>query len=129
MTVHILGGVRYLAGFPASYFYPIGGARKYTESYTDGMAVKTAISLPNQVFADLEASAAEQGLSRSAVVLAAVEKYLFDRETARLIAEWTAAVNELTPGEVAEDLAWAKWGHEHLERLAAEQGDTWVAVE
>jgi hypothetical protein len=39
------------------------------------MTVKTAISLPDKVFAELETAAAEQGLSRSGLILAALEKY------------------------------------------------------
>jgi hypothetical protein len=54
-----------------------------------------------------------------------LQRHFFDLETEKLIREWTAAVDEMTPEEVEEDLAWADWSHQELEKLAAEEGDTW----
>jgi hypothetical protein len=91
--------------------------------YTAGMpAVKTAISLPEDIFRQVDEAAAKQGLSRSAVVLAALEKYLFDLETERLRAAWAAIPAEdfeLTDEERA-DLEWDL--REAMKRLDEEDG-------
>jgi metal-responsive CopG/Arc/MetJ family transcriptional regulator len=89
------------------------------------MVVKTAFSLPEELFGRVEEAAKEQGLSRSAFVLAALKKYLFDLETERLIAQWTAAVAVLKPEQVREDLEWADWYQEELEALNEREGDAW----
>jgi metal-responsive CopG/Arc/MetJ family transcriptional regulator len=69
------------------------------------MTVKTAISMPDEVFKQIDEAAAEQGLSRSALVVAALEKYLFDLETERLrthLAALPAEAFALTDEEAEE---------------------------
>ena len=86
------------------------------------MTVKTAISLPDEVFAEIESAAAEQGQSRSALILAAVRKHLFDLETERLrkyLAELPDEVYALTDDERAE-LEWDLG--EAMKRMDEEDG-------
>jgi hypothetical protein len=85
-------------------------------------AIKTAISLPEDVFRQVDEAAAEQGLSRSAVVRAALEKYLFDLETERLRQAWAA----IPPEDFElddEEKGWLEWSlKESMERLDEEDG-------
>ena len=86
------------------------------------MTVKTAISVPDEIFRQVEEAAAEQGMSRSALFVAAMEKYLFDLETERL----RRYLDEL-PDEVFaltdEDKEWLEWSlKEGMKRLDEEDG-------
>lgn len=86
------------------------------------MTVKTAISVPDEIFRQVEEAAAEQGMSRSALFVAAMEQYLFDLETERLRAAWAAIPPEdfeLTDEEKA-DLEWGL--RETMKRLDEEDG-------
>ena len=85
-------------------------------------SVKTAISLPEDIFRQIEEAATEQGLTRSGLVLAALEKYLFDLETERLRKAWAAIPPEdfeLTEEEKAE-LEWDL--RDTMKRLDEEDG-------
>ncbi len=86
-------------------------------------SIKTAISLPEDVFRQIEEAAADQGLTRSGLVLAALEKYLFDLETERLRKAWAA----IPPEDFAlddEEKAWLEWSfEEHMKRLDAEEAE------
>jgi hypothetical protein len=85
--------------------------------------VKTAISLPEDIFRQIEEAATEQGLTRSGLVLAALEKYLFDLETERLRKAWAAIPPE--DFELDEDeKEWLDWRFdEHMKRLDAEEAE------
>ena len=85
-------------------------------------SVKTAISLPEDIFRQIEEAATEQGLTRSGLVLAALEKYLFDLETERMRKAWAAIPPEdfeLTEEEKAE-LEWDL--RDTMKRLDEEDG-------
>lgn len=87
-----------------------------------GMTVKTAISIPDEIFRQVEEAAAEHGMSRSALFVAAMERYLFDLETERLRKAWAAIPAEdfeLTEEERA-DLEWDL--RETMKRLDEEDG-------
>lgn len=84
--------------------------------------VKTAVSLPEEIFRQVAEAAATQGISRSALVLGALEKYLFDLETERLRQAWAAIPPEdfeLTEEEKA-DLEWSL--REAMMRMDEEDG-------
>jgi len=70
-------------------------------SYTRTM--KTAISLPDELFARIEAAAADTGMSRSAFLAAAAESYLRQRDADAV----TARINEVIErvGDVSEPWA------------------------
>jgi predicted transcriptional regulator len=67
-------------------------------------SIKTSISLPEPVFAAIEARAEEQNVSRSAVVLEAVRRYLKQLEDDDI----TRRLNEAYGGEPlsVEDKSW-----------------------
>ena len=72
------------------------------------MTVKLAISLPDDVYAEMKCAAAEQGISRSALVLAALEKHFFDLETDRMRKQWASIPPEdfELSDEERDDLEW-----------------------
>ncbi len=81
------------------------------------MTVKIAISLPDDIFADMKCAAAEQGQSRSALILAAVQKHLFDLETERM-RKYLAELPDEVYALDEEDKAWLKWSlEENMTRM------------
>lgn len=78
--------------------------------------MKTAVSIPDPLFAEAEAEARKLGLSRSKLVQIALEDWL----KARRDAELTAAINRAVErdGEpTPEDEAWLAHGREMLRRV------------
>lgn len=65
-------------------------------SYTRGM--KTAVSLPDELFERAEELAARLGKSRSQVYREALAEYLFRREPQSVTAALDAVVDEVGPG-------------------------------
>ena len=64
-------------------------------------SVKTAISIPDETFSEVERSVAELGISRSEFFVRAAKKYLAELEGASITAQINAAIDA---GAVDEDL-------------------------
>lgn len=64
--------------------------------YTHG--VKTAVSIPDQLFADAEAAARRLGVSRSKLYARALEQFLAQQETDSVTARLDELAEELEPG-------------------------------
>lgn len=71
-------------------------AQRYNQSYTANM--KTAISLPNDVFEAAEATAKHLGLSRSELYTRAIRAYLEAHGTDRLTERLNEVYGEDAPG-------------------------------
>jgi metal-responsive CopG/Arc/MetJ family transcriptional regulator len=85
--------------------------------------VKTGVSLPDDLFALVSASAARQGLSRSAVISTAVAEYLHRQQTD----EVTVAINQAVAAESrasrAEREAFAAGARRRMRDLSG--GEDW----
>jgi hypothetical protein len=64
--------------------------------YTSG--VKTAVSIPDQLFADAESAARRLGLSRSKLYARALEQFLAQQETDPITARLNELADEFEPG-------------------------------
>ena len=82
--------------------------------YSSGM--KTAVSIPNEIFESADALAGELGLSRSALYARAVAEYVAKHEGADI----TARLNEVYSGEAAGGLDEA-WHRAQAESVADEE--------
>jgi len=78
-------------------------------------SVKTAISLPEDLFAEVEVLAAERHVSRSAVVAQALREYVERLDTARLMAEMNAVHGGMPDPEWEADRA--AWRKRYAERV------------
>jgi metal-responsive CopG/Arc/MetJ family transcriptional regulator len=66
--------------------------------------VKTAISIPDETFAEVERRAKELGLNRSQFFTRAVQRYLADLESESITAQINAAIDAQTgPDEATAD--------------------------
>jgi len=80
-------------------------------------SVKTAISLPEDLFAQVEGLAAERHTSRSAVVALALREYVQRIETAEMVARLNEVYSEpLTDEEQTEQDAWLRLAAKTLRR-------------
>ena len=80
--------------------------------------VKTAISMPERLFEELEAAAKEMQVSRSQVFALAVKKFLRERENRRILEQLNRVYGE-EPDEEERDLAKAMKAR--LRRLSARE--------
>jgi hypothetical protein len=64
--------------------------------------VKRSVSLPEQVFRDLEQEAQREGLSLSGALSDAAQQWLVVRRGLRAVREWEAEHGALTSEELAE---------------------------
>jgi metal-responsive CopG/Arc/MetJ family transcriptional regulator len=90
-------------------------------------AVKTAISLEQALFEQVEARACELKMPRSAVVAEALKKYFFDLETEDMVRRINEVEASLTEEDRAEDREWLKHTAESLARIQEREGDVWDA--
>jgi hypothetical protein len=67
-----------------------------------GRVVKKSLSFPEDVFAELEAEAAAQGISVSALVTRAAQDAMIRERGLRAVAEWEAENGAFTEEELAE---------------------------
>ena len=88
-------------------------------------AVKTAISLRGELSGKLDELVRERGCSRSKIIAEAVERYLYDLESAELTRRVNAAVDLLTPEDHEEDRAYAQAAQDALWEIQDADGDTW----
>jgi len=81
--------------------------------------VKTAISLPEDLFEQLQSLATEECTSRSAIVVRAIEDFLRRRESQEMLRRFDEVYAEpLDP----EDEAWLRFGRRQLsQRLENEE--------
>ena len=68
--------------------------------------IKTAISMPERLFHELEATAEEMQLSRSKVIALAVNEFLRERENRRILEQLNRVYGE-EPDEEGRNLAQA----------------------
>ncbi|OGD19733.1 MAG: hypothetical protein A2Y69_06855 [Candidatus Aminicenantes bacterium RBG_13_59_9] len=86
--------------------------------HTNGM--KIAISIPEDIFQEIEKIAKEQKTSRSRVIAAAAREYVRKNETRRLIARLDAAYSEPdAPEDIARRKAMASYQMKRLKRKKA----------
>ena len=87
--------------------------------------VKTAISLPEEVFHGFSELARQSGRSRSGVMSEALAKYLYDLESLEMLREIDEAYGHDTPEEEAEERRFL----DHVARLTIDalnaSGDVW----
>lgn len=76
---------------------------RYNRGYTQGM--KTAISLPDEVFAAAERYAKQHGLSRSELYARALRRFLEDEQATAIRASYDAAFGD---DETSDDLRAAR---------------------
>ncbi len=87
--------------------------------------VKTAVSLPTDVYEQVDALARERSTSRSGLITEAVVLFLQREQDAALLDSWNEAYAELTPEEVEADRrVWESEYRSFLERRAAD-GEMW----
>ena len=86
-------------------------------------AVKTAISLPDELFTRVEARAAELGVNRSEFFAAAASRYLDETGTAGLTAAVDTALRHAGVASAEEARAVASAGRDRLAALTV--GDDW----
>ncbi|MBI2767348.1 MAG: ribbon-helix-helix protein, CopG family [Chloroflexi bacterium] len=89
-------------------------------------AIKTAVSLPEDLFRQLDHIAGEQGVSRSSVVAEALRCWLRDEETREMMRRLDEAYSNPTPEEEAENRAWAARRRATRRRIIDKTGDTWL---
>lgn len=83
--------------------------------HTSGM--KIAISLPDDVFEEIEKIAQEQKKSRSQVFVSAAREYILKNETRRLIARLDRVYSQPeTPDETAQRRAVAEYQRKRMRR-------------
>jgi metal-responsive CopG/Arc/MetJ family transcriptional regulator len=81
--------------------------------------VKTAVSLPAEVFEQVEAAAQEMGVARSQVVTLALERFLARRRNERLREEINAAYAD-SPNEEERRLL-EGWRQQYGARMASQE--------
>jgi metal-responsive CopG/Arc/MetJ family transcriptional regulator len=87
-----------------------------TNGYTLGM--KTAISLPDNLFKEAEATAKDLGLSRSRLIQTALEEFLQRRRDEALTAEINRHIEKYgDPSDDDEGEAWLAHNREMLRRV------------
>ena len=98
---------------------PSGLPATVIPGYTDGM--KTAISVPDEVFRQVDAKAAELGVSRSEFFTRAASKYLEELESQSL----TNQINEVLElaGDDDSNAVAAAYGRMRIAELT--EGDEW----
>jgi len=85
--------------------------------HTFGM--KIAISLPDDVFEEIEKIALEQKKSRSQVFVSAAREYIRKNETSRLVARLDKVYSQPeTPEETAQRKAMAEYQRKRMKRQA-----------
>jgi len=85
--------------------------------HTSGM--KIAISLPDDVFEEIEKIAKEQKISRSQVFVSAAREYIRKNETSRLVARLDKVYSQPeTPEETAQRKAMAENQRKRMKRQA-----------
>jgi metal-responsive CopG/Arc/MetJ family transcriptional regulator len=84
--------------------------------------VKTAISIPDDTFAEVERRAKELGLNRSQFFTRAVQRYLADLESESITAQINAAIDA---GAVDKDLERDVTQHGRRVLLASTADDDW----
>ncbi len=87
--------------------------------------IKTAVSLPADVFAALDEAATEERTSRSAVITAAVREYLLRRASAALTRQFDKVYRDEQLAD--EDRAWLEFALAAQTKRLAEEGDSWPA--
>lgn len=78
--------------------------------------IKTAISMPEPIFDEVNEVAGELNMSRSGVILTAVREFLRRRENDRMLAQLNAVYAE---DPDPEELEFLRWSADHALRLAA----------
>ncbi len=87
--------------------------------------VKTAVSLPQDVFQTFDRLARQSGRSRSGVITEALEKYLHDLETIRILEGIEAAYADETPEEKEAERLFLEAMGRNAVRTLNENGDIW----
>lgn len=87
--------------------------------------VKTAVSLPEDLYRRLDEIAARRCMSRSKVLAEALAEYVAHADGEELSRQLEAAYGNPTPEEVAEDEALLRASRREMRRIIEETGDTW----
>jgi metal-responsive CopG/Arc/MetJ family transcriptional regulator len=82
--------------------------------------MKTAISIPDKLFADIESFLQERGGSRSEFFAKAAERYLQQQRNRQILEELNAVYAE---GEAEEDVELRRLANRH--RAEAMKGNSW----
>ena len=87
-------------------------------------AVKTAVSMDEELFRQVEETAQEMKVSRSRVVVLALRDYLKRRERRRITEQLNAVYGEDYELD-EEDKGFIRRGKRTIRRIAEEEGDRW----
>ena len=87
--------------------------------------VKTAISLPEDVFVAVTSLAAEEGKSRSGLIAEAVSRYLRAAELEQMRRDIDAVWGSLSPEEAEEELRFVRAASHRAATRMDELGYTW----
>jgi hypothetical protein len=79
--------------------------------------MKTAISLPDDLFDQAEAAARDLGMSRSKLIRTALEEFLRRRRDVAIAEAIKTSVDRLGPELSEEDEAWLAHNREQLRRV------------
>jgi metal-responsive CopG/Arc/MetJ family transcriptional regulator len=79
--------------------------------------MKTAISLPNDLFDRAEAAAKDLGMSRSKLIQTALEEFLRKRHEEAIVASINRYLDKHGAEPSEEDEAWLAHGREQLRRV------------
>jgi metal-responsive CopG/Arc/MetJ family transcriptional regulator len=90
-------------------------------------AIKTAISLPDDVFEGIDALARKLGTTRSGVIAAACRKFLLADSTQQLIAGWNAEADAMTDEEADAERSLLRAKFRRQVQLLDNLGHTWDA--
>ena len=90
-----------------------------TRGYTKRVTKKTAISLPDELYRDIERARKRAGLDRSNWIQEAANEYLAKRTKADEIEAWLSAYERVPLTE--DELALDRWKAKHWAELFAEE--------
>ena len=88
-------------------------------------SVKTAISLPDDVFEGIEALARQRGASRSGIIAEACRNLLLTAATQELMDGWNAEADAMTDADASEEHASLRAGFRRRVQLLDQLGYTW----
>jgi len=97
----------------------VGIDKGITNSYTFGM--KTAISVPDDIFKEVNKIAKESGRSRSEVFVDAVKEYIKRAESRRMLETINKVCDEVE--ETPEDILWRKKALQHFAKYVLREED------
>ena len=87
--------------------------------------VKTAVSLPEELYKRLDAIACERHTSRSKILAEALADYVAHLESEEITRRYNELYSNLTPEEIEEDKALLHVAQAEMARILEREGERW----